>query len=161
MKNHHFSVQAVRHFPKLRSYALQHAASLGLGFFMALQMNGWASAQGAAGPPAVGRESGPTAGGAENPSSVVPPTRYKSVFAHTPRGVETQTTPWREANDLVGRFLRGHLDILKWEEQEAIKSNVSQATKLEGDRRDSAPSTRTGPASPVNPKPPASSAHKH
>ncbi len=38
-----------------------------------------------------------------------------SVFADTPVGVESGEVDWRSANDDVGQFRRGHMDILKWE----------------------------------------------
>lgn len=56
-----------------------------------------------------------------DPNAPVPITPYNSVFANTPRGVEADVTPWRSANDDVGKFLRGHIDILKWEAQEASR----------------------------------------
>lgn len=52
---------------------------------------------------------------AADPSSPVPAMVYRSVFADTPRGVEIGTVSWRDANAIVGRFTRGHADILKWE----------------------------------------------
>ena len=52
---------------------------------------------------------------ATDPASPVPPVAYRSVFADTPTGVETDTLAWRVANDEVGRLTRGHIDILKWE----------------------------------------------
>ena len=51
-----------------------------------------------------------------DPAAPVPPVVYQSVFADTPKGVEMQTTDWKKANDEVGQFRRGHVDILKWEE---------------------------------------------
>lgn len=65
---------------------------------------------------------------AADPASPVPATVYRSVFADTPRGVETRTVPWRQANASVGRFTRGHADILKWEaaqQQEAASAGSS------------------------------------
>jgi hypothetical protein len=44
------------------------------------------------------------------------------VFKETSLGVEKDSTDWRKANDEVGRFTRGHPDILKWEEQEDAKA---------------------------------------
>lgn len=52
---------------------------------------------------------------ATDPASPVPPVTYRSVFADTSRGVETDTLEWKTANDEVGRLTRGHIDILKWE----------------------------------------------
>jgi len=50
-----------------------------------------------------------------DPDAVVPMVPYRSVFTDTPRGVESDTVDWKAANMLVGQFLRGHIDILKWE----------------------------------------------
>jgi hypothetical protein len=40
-----------------------------------------------------------------------PPAAYRSVFADTPKGVESATVPWRKANDDVG-VERGHMDVV-------------------------------------------------
>lgn len=50
-----------------------------------------------------------------DPVVVVPAVLYRSVFVDTPAGVETGELDWRKANDDVGQFRRGHVDILKWE----------------------------------------------
>lgn len=52
---------------------------------------------------------------ASDPSVVVPTVPYRSVFTDTPKGVEADTLDWKAANTQVGQFLRGHIDILKWE----------------------------------------------
>lgn len=57
--------------------------------------------------------------GATDPAASVPAVSYRSVFADTPKGVETETLDWRAANTEVGRNLRGHMDILKWEAAQA------------------------------------------
>jgi hypothetical protein len=49
----------------------------------------------------------------------VPAVQYRSVFADTPTGVERESLDWKKANDEVGQFRRGHLDILKWEAEQA------------------------------------------
>jgi hypothetical protein len=59
---------------------------------------------------------------AANPTAKVPAAPYRSVFKETSLGVEKDTDNWRKANDEVGKFTRGHVDILKWEEQEAAKA---------------------------------------
>ncbi len=59
---------------------------------------------------------------AANPKAAVPAVSYRSVFKETSQGVEKDTDNWRRANDTVGKFLRGHVDILKWEEQESAKT---------------------------------------
>ena len=50
------------------------------------------------------------------PDASVPTVTYRSVFRETFLGVETDKVDWRKANDDVGRFTRGHVDILKREE---------------------------------------------
>jgi hypothetical protein len=64
----------------------------------------------------------PATESAANPVASVPAVVYRSVFKETSLGVEKDTDNWRKANDEVGKFLRGHLDILKWEEQESAKA---------------------------------------
>ena len=54
---------------------------------------------------------------AADPSAQVPPVVYRSVFGGASAGVETGTVDWRSANEAVGQFRRGHVDILKWESQ--------------------------------------------
>jgi hypothetical protein len=58
---------------------------------------------------------------AADPKAKVPEVAYRSVFKETSLGVEKDTNDWRKANDEVGKFTRGHLDILKWEEQQNAK----------------------------------------
>lgn len=50
-----------------------------------------------------------------NPAAPVPALQYRSVFADTPTGVETQEADWKKSNAEVGQFRRGHIDILRWE----------------------------------------------
>jgi hypothetical protein len=66
---------------------------------------------------------------ASNPAAQVPAVQYRSVFKETSFGVEKDSTDWRKANDEVGKFTRGHIDILKWEEQEAAKAMKGDTTK--------------------------------
>lgn len=54
-----------------------------------------------------------------DPSAPVPGVTYRSVFNDLPKGVEAGRENWKTANDNVGRFTRGHIDILKWEQQQA------------------------------------------
>jgi hypothetical protein len=70
-----------------------------------------------------------TTANASNPAAKVPAVQYRSVFKETSLGVEKDSTDWRKANDEVGKFTRGHIDILKWEEQEAAKAMKSDTTK--------------------------------
>jgi hypothetical protein len=48
--------------------------------------------------------------------SAVPAVTYRSVFRETSLGIEQEKNDWRKANNDVGRFERGHVDILKSEE---------------------------------------------
>jgi hypothetical protein len=52
----------------------------------------------------------------QDPAATVPEVVYRSAFGGTVRGIEESRVDWRTANDQVGRFVRGHLDILKSEE---------------------------------------------
>lgn len=59
-----------------------------------------------------------TANDAANPKVATHSVQYRSVFRETSLGVEQEKTDWRKANDDVGKFTRGHVDILKQEEME-------------------------------------------
>ena len=63
-------------------------------------------------------QSQPELPSAVNPALVVPPVEYRSVFSEVSRGVEAGSVDWKQANDQVGQFRRGHIDILKWEQQQ-------------------------------------------
>lgn len=68
-----------------------------------------------------------------NPALSVRPVEYRSVFADVSRGVEAGSINWREANDQVGQYRRGHVDILKWEqEQEAANPRATEPRKMPG-----------------------------
>ena len=72
----------------------------------------------------------PAFGGAQalvtDPAIPVPSVLYRSVFADTPAGVETESVDWKKANAEVGQFRNGHADILKWEAaQAALKTGVA------------------------------------
>lgn len=56
-----------------------------------------------------------------DPALAVPAVLYRSVFADTPTGVETEEVDWGKANADVGQFKRGHVDILKWEDRNEVK----------------------------------------
>lgn len=53
-----------------------------------------------------------------NPTASVPAVSYRSVFRETSLGIEANKADWRQANEAVGKFKRGHADILKQEESE-------------------------------------------
>ncbi len=61
----------------------------------------------------------PAAADPADPAAVVPRAAYRSVFADTPTGVEAEQADWKKANAEVGQFRRGHMDLLKWEEERA------------------------------------------
>ena len=52
---------------------------------------------------------------AANPQARVPAANYQSALRGLPQGLESQSTDWRSANDTVGQFKRGHMDLLKLE----------------------------------------------
>jgi len=54
-----------------------------------------------------------------NPAAPVPAVPYRSVFSDLPTGVEAGREDWKKANADVSRFTRGHVDILKSEQQQA------------------------------------------
>lgn len=62
------------------------------------------------------------------PEASVPTVSYRSVFRETSLGVERDQTNWRKANDDVGKFSRGHVDILKLEEAETKAMSTKPAT---------------------------------
>ena len=57
---------------------------------------------------------------AVNPQSAVPPAVYHSTWENLPRGVEDTRLDWRGSNDAVGQFKRGHIDLLRLEQQNAV-----------------------------------------
>jgi len=59
---------------------------------------------------------------ASDPKSAVPTVTYRSVFRETSLGIEQEKIDWRKANNDVGRFERGHVDILKSEEMDEKKA---------------------------------------
>lgn len=81
---------------------------------------------------------------AADPAAPVPTVSYRSVFSDLPTGVEAGREDWKKANSEVGRFRRGHVDILKWEQQQA------------------APGAPAAPAATPDSAPPAAAhPHKH
>ena len=64
-------------------------------------------------------QSAPAVPDVTNPAAFVPAVLYRSVFVDTPKGVEMDELDWKKANADVGQFLRGHVDVLKWEEEQA------------------------------------------
>ena len=107
----------------------------------------------------------PSAASAANPTAKVPAVEYRSVFKETSLGVEKDSENWRKANDEVGKFTRGHVDILKWEEQEAAKAMKEPTDKpvaQPATPKAAMPVPASGqPTSPNTTKPIAAPAHKH
>ena len=54
-----------------------------------------------------------------DPVAAVPAVTYRSVFVDAPSAAPMQPEDWRQANPEVGQFRRGHVDLLKWEQQRA------------------------------------------
>jgi hypothetical protein len=65
---------------------------------------------------------------AADPAAPVPAVSYRSVFADLPTGVEAGREDWKKANNDVGRFTRGHVDILKSEQQQAAPAAPAAKT---------------------------------
>ncbi len=94
--------------------------------------------------------------------AAVPSVTYRSVFRETSFGVEQEKLDWRKANDDVGKFTRGHVDILKQEEidskatdKKAMDSKPIPLTSAPKSEPISAPKPTAMPAKPV------AAPHKH
>ncbi len=98
---------------------------------------------------------------ASDPKSAVPSIIYRSVFKETSLGIEQERIDWRKANNDVGRFERGHVDILKAEELEEKKMPApsTQTAPLPASRSTST-APAAAPSAPAIP-PKAAPAHKH
>ena len=98
--------------------------------------------------------------------TTVPTITYRSVFRETSLGIEQEKLDWRKANDEVGKFTRGHVDILKQEEMDSKamdkKAMDSKPTPLTA-APVTAPKPTSEPASmPAKPAPtPTPAPHKH
>lgn len=57
-----------------------------------------------------------------------PSLTYRSAFQDLPLGVEESATDWKKANAEVGRFTRGHADLLRWEEQQGLAAPQTPAS---------------------------------
>lgn len=58
---------------------------------------------------------------------------YRSVFPTGPTGVEERLEDWKKANEAVGRFRRGHIDILKQEPADPPAPAAAQAPVLDAE----------------------------
>ncbi|MBC5784290.1 hypothetical protein H8N03_15160 [Ramlibacter sp. USB13] len=66
---------------------------------------------------------------AADPAAAVPPTTYRSVLPGQPAALAEPDLPWRQANDAVARFPRGHADIVKWENGQAAPAAPASAPR--------------------------------
>lgn len=94
-----------------------------------------------------------------DPAAAVPRPHYRSVFADTPTGVEQEAVPWKKANSEVGRFPRGHVDLLKWEQSQAGQAASAAAPPSAAASAPVAPATPAAPA--AAPAPDRSGHHRH
>jgi len=79
---------------------------------------------------------------------------YRSAFDGLSRGVEEGTLAWKAANAEVGRFPRGHIDLLKWEQAQAARGgSLAPAPAAAADPPAAPPATA--------PAPTAAPAHRH
>jgi hypothetical protein len=109
--------------------------------------------------PMVGAAQSPSAA---QPTAAVPAVAYRSVFKETSLGVEKESADWRKANDEVGKFLRGHVDILKWEEQkQAQEKTKAMKGSMDKPAAPSAASSSAAQPMPEAAKPTPAPAHKH
>jgi hypothetical protein len=82
-----------------------------------------------------------------------PPVPYRSAFEGLTRGVEEGTVDWKAANAEVGRFPRGHVDLVKWEQAHGA-NGVTAAPSSAPPADPPAPRT-SAPAAP------AAAGHRH
>ena len=71
-----------------------------------------------------------------------------------------ETVDWRKANDDVGKFTRGHVDILKAEDKVDAKKDVPDKAMMQDQPAMKEPMKPATPA-PDAAKPTAPPAHKH
>ena len=74
-----------------------------------------------------------------DPAAPVPGTSYRSAFEALPKGVEEGSVDWRAANAEVGRFPRGHIDLLKWEQSQGAQPAAAPASTPAPAARPAAP----------------------
>ncbi len=71
---------------------------------------------------------------ASDAQASVPAVTYRNVFRETSLGVELGKVDWRKANDDVGKFTRGHVDILKQEEMDGKAAGSATLTSTPSNR---------------------------
>ena len=155
-------MQVHRIFKPPRHNTLTLKTALQVGGLLACTLLWQASSAQTAAPSAAS----PATDSAADASVSVPPVVYHSVFKETSLGVEKDTDNWRKANDEVGKFTRGHVDILKWEELESAKTLPGSAQKPaaapDAVQKPSVPTpAATTSPGPGATKPIAAPAHKH
>ncbi len=91
--------------------------------------------------------------------AAVPSVTYRSVFRETSLGIEQEKLDWRKANDDVGKFTRGHVDILKQEEMDA--KAMDEKKSMDSKPMSPALAPATAPKPVPTPAKPASAPHKH
>jgi hypothetical protein len=81
-----------------------------------------------------------------------PAVPYRSAFGGLTRGVEEGTVDWKAANAEVGRFPRGHVDLLKWEQAQGANGVTAPSATPQAEP----PAPRTSA-----PAAPAAAGHRH
>ncbi len=119
MKTHLISPKYARQTQRWRGFAALPLLPL------LVAMGGLAQAQSAPYPVSLPDPS-PTAQAAD-PRSPVPAAVHRSAATELQGGVETGSVDWRRANDEVGQFKRGHIDLLKLEQSEPAKTPAADA----------------------------------
>ena len=69
---------------------------------------------------------------AASPQAQVPVANYQNAMRGLPQSVESQSTDWRSANDTVGQFKRGHIDLLKLENAPPAQSGAQPSASQPG-----------------------------
>ena len=64
---------------------------------------------------------------ASDPAAPATPPAYRSVLP-APTDLAEDPVPWKQANQDVARFPRGHADVLRWEERQEREARTAPAT---------------------------------
>ena len=62
-----------------------------------------------------------------DPAAPVTPLAYRSALP-TPTDLAEEPVAWKQANQDVARFPRGHADVLRWEERQEREAGTAPAT---------------------------------
>ena len=68
-----------------------------------------------------------SAADAADPAAPVAPPEYRSVLPAAPTDLADAPVPWRQANQDVARFPRGHADIVRFEERRQREADPAAA----------------------------------